>query len=201
MAALSARTARVRLQMYSLFLTTRSVGCVKDNRGLPQALIVSDWSPASTVILICECSCFAASLNSGLRSTAAFVEPTAIMQSPRFVRKVSLVISNVVLLVDCMFSCPCAWMSSVIVMFVTYRVHSRTSIASTLPSPSKSKPWMMVAKLSVPLNLSRVSFQNFVRASTQAFVPMALLPAITMIRLFLFHGFGIFAIRPMLSLV
>ena len=45
----------------------------------------------------------------------------------------------------------------------------------------------------------RVFSQKFVRASTQALVPTALFPAMTIMCLFLFQGFVILAIRPALS--
>lgn len=66
------------------------------------------------VIMTLAFSLRMAALNSGLKSAAALSLFTAIMQSPRFVRCASLVISKVVLFVASMFPCPCACMVSTI---------------------------------------------------------------------------------------
>jgi hypothetical protein len=105
-AALSALMANVRLQMKSLFRATKSVECVKDKQGFPNACATSFSPFASMVIVSSAFSLCMACLNSERKSAAALSLLTAIMQSPRFVRCESLVISKVVLFVARIFSCP-----------------------------------------------------------------------------------------------
>ena len=77
--------------------------------------------------------------------------------------------------------------------------YSRTSMESTLPSPSRSKPTITVANVSWPWYFSRVFFQRLVSAMTQALVPTALLPARTIMRLVGSQGFMILATIPVTS--
>ena len=81
-----------------------SVKWVSGNSLFPLAVTVSFTSLASITIVSFALSFLKASLNCGFRSARLFFAAMAIMQSPRFVRCVSFVISNVVLFVDRMFS-------------------------------------------------------------------------------------------------
>src|SRR3990170_6188310 len=74
--------------------------------------------------------------------------------------------------------------------------YSMTSMESTFPSPSKSKPCITVAKVSSPWYSCRVFFQKLVKAKTHALVPTALFPAKIIMRLVLSHGFTILATTP-----
>src|SRR3989304_6108023 len=79
--------------------------------------------------------------------------------------------------------------------------YSMTSMESTFPSPSKSKPCITVAKVSGSQYSCRVFFQKLVNAKTHALVPTALFPARITMRLVVSHGFTILATSPAASAV